>query len=240
MSGLTLKTSSARQGLMQLDPRTFLFLILLTNLTIFLTPSILGEILLIVSITILALLCGVYGFTLKIGIVYVLFLMLDYAVMAYLENTWLVYVAIGCRYMRKVFPTGLLGGMLILTVRVSELMASLTKMHLPKAVVIPLTVLLRYFPSIGEDRQAIKKAMAMRGLSGNFFMHPARSIECLYVPLMMSASRRADELSCAAVTRGIEKPGVRTTMADIHLRMLDLVVALMFSGIAIFCIGGLL
>lgn len=238
MRVLALKTSSARQGLIQLDPRTFLFLILLTNVTIFLTPSIYGELLLIVSITILALLCGVYSFSLKLGIIYTLFLMLDYAVMAYFENTWLVYVALGVRYMRKVFPTGLLGGMLILTVRVSELMASLTKMYLPKAVIIPLTVLLRYFPSIGEDRRAIKKAMAMRGLTGNFFAHPVRSIECLYVPLMMSASRRADELSCAAVTRGIEKPGTRTTMADIRFRMWDLVVALIFSGISAFCIGG--
>lgn len=32
------------------------------------------------------------------------------------------------------------------------------------------------------------------------------TIECIYVPLMMAASKAADELSIASITRGIENP----------------------------------
>ena len=39
-----------------------------------------------------------------------------------------------------------------------------------------------------------------------------RTIDCIYVPLLMSASRAADELSMAAVARGIENPVARTAV----------------------------
>ena len=37
-----------------------------------------------------------------------------------------------------------------------------------------------------------------------FLSHPGMTVECIYVPLMMTASKAADELSIASVTRGIE------------------------------------
>ena len=118
-------------------------------------------------------------------------------------------------------------------------MLSLRKIHIPKSITIPFTVLLRYFPSIGEDRKAIKKAMAVRGLNGSFLKHPVKSIECLYVPIMMSAARRADELSSAAVTRGIENPKERTTLIDVRLHRADFVIMLLGIGVLFFCIGRL-
>jgi energy-coupling factor transport system permease protein len=117
-------------------------------------------------------------------------------------------------------------------------MASLTKMHTPKSILIPLTVFIRYFPSIGEDRRAIKKAMVMRGLLNGFWKHPKMTIECLYVPLLMSASMRADELSTAAVTRGIENPKPRTSLKDVRFRLWDLVCFIIGTVVVILCVGG--
>ena len=65
------------------------------------------------------------------------------------------------------------------------------------------------FPPIQEDWRFIKDAMRMRDVSPSpkgLLTHPAMTVECIYVPLMMAASKAADELSIASITRGIENP----------------------------------
>lgn len=87
-------------------------------------------------------------------------------------------------------------------------MAAMNRIHMPKAMVIPMTVMLRYFPMVHEDWGHIRDAMRMRDVaqpSVSLLTHQARTVECIYVPMMMSALKVADELSAAAVTRGLEK-----------------------------------
>ncbi len=113
-------------------------------------------------------------------------------------------------------------------------MAAMNRIRMPKSVVIPLTVMLRYFPMVGEDWRHIKDAMRMRDVSpslGGLLTHPGRTVECIYVPLMMSASQIADELSAAAVTRGIENPGPRTCLQRIRFGFADAACALSFAGL---------
>lgn len=238
MSGFSLKTDHTRIGLISLDARTLLFMIALSNICVFMTPNVKSEAVLMASLSLIGLLCGIKGFVLKIDVFYFILLAADLLIMMRWGDTAIMFVAIGCRYTRKIMPTAILGGVLILTIRVGELMASLTRLKLPKSIIVPITVLLRYFPSMKEDRIAIKKAMAIRGLSGNFLRHPVLSIECLYVPLLISASRRADELSCAAVTRGIENPKVRTTVNEVGFHLVDAVTVLFTAGVMAFCIYG--
>lgn len=233
------KTDNKQKGLIKLDARTLLFLILISNLAIFFMPEVYGEIVMMILILLLAILCGAVRTSLKIGIAYFVILISDYFITNAFSDSWLIYVVIGMRYMRKVLPCTILGGVLISTIRVGELMLSLRKIHIPKSITIPFTVLLRYFPSIGEDRNAIKKAMAVRGLNGSFLKHPFKSIENIYVPIMMSAARRADELSSAAVTRGIENPKERTTLIDVRLHCVDYVSMVLGVFVVLFCLGGL-
>lgn len=239
MNLFKLNTSKKKKGIIKLDPRTLLFLLLICNLAVFFMPSVFGEIILMTMTFVLAMFCGTYGFSVKLGIAYLVLLLADYIITICMGNTFMIYIALGLRYTRKVFPCAMLGGVLITTTRVGEILASLTKMHVPKTVTIPLTVLLRYFPSIGEDRRSIKKAMSMRGLNGGFFKHPARTIECLYVPLLMSASRRAEELSSAAVTRGIENPKQRTSVEDVRFHVADFISFFISTCIVALCIWGI-
>ncbi|MDD3139354.1 MAG: energy-coupling factor transporter transmembrane component T [Lachnospiraceae bacterium] len=239
MSILNIKVDSSRKGFAKLDTRTILILIIFSNMVIFFCNDFLYEVILMALIWFLCMCCGEYRFSSKMCICYAGFVLLDILLCRYFGNTWLIYIAVGIRFIRRVLPTGTLGSLLIQTIRVSEIMESLSRMKLPKSVTIPLTVLLRYFPSIGEDHRAIKKAMSMRGLQGGFFRHPVQSIECMYVPMMMAASRRADELSCAAVTRGIENPKQRTTLVEIGFKKQDilcLVIGLVYTVYSI--LGG--
>ena len=77
----------------------------------------------------------------------------------------------------------------------------------------------------------------MRGVNASlagFLRRPGMTVECLYVPLMMSASNVADELSMASVARGIENPAQRTCYTHIEFRASDgLLVA---AGVAGLCV----
>ena len=56
---------------------------------------------------------------------------------------------------------------------------------------------------------------------GGFLSHPGMTVECIYVPLLMMASKAADELSIASVTRGIENPNHRTCLVQIKCGIAD-------------------
>ena len=74
MSALALKTNNEKQGFNKLDSRTFLYLLVVGNLAVFMMTSVIGEILLMGMIILLALLCGARDFSLKLGIAYLVLL----------------------------------------------------------------------------------------------------------------------------------------------------------------------
>jgi energy-coupling factor transport system permease protein len=136
----------------------------------------------------------------------------------------------------KVFPCGMLGGVILSTTKVNEFMSAMNKAHVSKRIVIPLAVMLRYIPTIREDWRYIKDAMRLRDVSPSLkglLTNPGMTAECVYVPLMMTASKAADELSIASVTRGIENPNPRTCLVQIKIRFGDALAVLCFSALFI-------
>ena len=72
-----------------------------------------------------------------------------------------------------------------------------------------------------------------------FIRQPVMTVECIYVPLLTAASKTADELSIAAVTRGIENPEPRTCLVRIQFRLADFIIASVFLlyAVAEFMLG---
>lgn len=131
----------------------------------------------------------------------------------------------------KVYPCGLLSGIVLSTTKISEFLSAMNRVHAPKKLVIPLAVMLRYVPTIQEDWHFIKDAMKMRDVSPSLrgvIRNPGMTVDCIYVPLMMAASKAADELSIASVTRGIENPKPRTCLVQIKFGVADILVLLCF------------
>ena len=227
------QVSGQARGLIRVDPRTKLLLLLAGNLAVFFAPAMWYEILLAVAILLFGMLCGVYRFSMKMAAVYFAVLLLQLFSSSYLHGTLQVMLVSFVMFIRKIFPCAMLGGILVSTTRVNEFMAAMNRIHMPKTVVIPLTIMLRYFPTVGEDWRYIRDAMKMRDVSPSLrglLLHPGRTVECIYVPLMMSASKIADELSAAAVTRGIENPKPRTCLQQIRFHFADAVCAFSFVG----------
>lgn len=57
--------------------------------------------------------------------------------------------------------------------------------------------------------------MRLRNISG------LEKVEATLVPLMISATNTAEELSAAAVTRGIENPAKKTSLIQLKMQLFD-------------------
>jgi energy-coupling factor transport system permease protein len=196
-------------------------------------PSLQYELVLVCLIAVFSLLSGqvVHAFLgiLFYGLIYAVTLL---SITKMTGTTQAVFAAF-FGLVNKVYPCGLMAGLMIKTTKTGEFMAAFYKIHMPDRFVIPFAVMMRYLPVVKEDWHYIKDAMRMRGISPsikNICLRPMVVAECLYVPLMMAASNTADELSIAAITRGIENPNPRTSLTEIKFLLRDLIAVFVFTG----------
>ena len=107
-------------------------------------------------------------------------------------------------------------------------------MRVPEAVVIPCVVVIRFFPTIAEDYRQIRNAMALRGIaSGGWGLvrHPAQSLEYILIPLLMNATNVAQDLSVAALTKGLGREGRMTVVDWLVMIVVTLPLALDIAGV---------
>ncbi len=227
----------------RLDPRTKLFLILLCVLSSMLAPSLIYQLVLVAMIAIAGVFLGKWKYAIKAVCFYAFICILTIWITAELTGTLRTMFIAFLGLFHKVYACGMLAGIVLTTTKVSEFLSAMNRVHAPKKLVIPLAVMLRYIPTIQEDWHYIKDAMRMRDISpsfAGFLKHPLMTVECIYVPLMMAASKAADELSVASVTRGIENPAPRTCLVQIRCGFADWVIMAVAVAYLIFelCVQG--
>ena len=208
--------ASSRRGLW-LDPRTKILLLLFCILSAMMAPSLFYELGLVVLIGLLGVCFGKWKYAWKGVLFYALIVLLTLWIMDTMTGTWRTMFIAFLGLFHKVYPCGMLSGIVLSTTK----------------LVIPLAVMLRYVPTIQEDWRFIKDAMRMRDVSPSpkgLLTHPAMTVECIYVPLMMAASKAADELFIASITRGIENPKPRTCLVQIHIGPADLLAGVCFAA----------
>ena len=216
-----------------LDPRTKLFLILLCVLSSMSAPSLAYQFGLVALIALLAAGFGKWDYAVKGVIAYALICFFTAWIMQEMTGTLRTMFVAFLGLLHKVYACGMLAGVVLTTTKVSEFLSAMNRLHAPKKLVIPLAVMLRYLPTVGEDWRYIKDAMRMRDVFPSvrgFLTAPGMTVECIYVPFMMAASKAADELSIAAVTRGIENPKPRTCLVQIRPGITDAAAVLLFLG----------
>ncbi len=126
-----------------------------------------------------------------------------------------------CAVMTRFAPGIMMGRFLLATTSVSEFVTAMKKMHLPDQVIIPMSVIFRFFPTIAEEYGSINDAMRMRGiLMGR--RSPIDVFEYRLVPLIISTVKIGDELSAAALTRGLSSPDKRTNYCKIGIKAQDI------------------
>ena len=218
---------------LHLDPRTKLFLILLCVLSAAFAPNLYFQFALVTLIGLLAAFSGKWQYALRGMIAYALICVFTVWCMGMLVGTWQTMLIAFLGLVHKVYACGMLAGLVISTTKVGEFLSAMARLHIPKKLTIPIAVMLRYLPTIREDWYYIKDAMRLRDVSptlAGFLKAPAMTINCIYVPLLTAASKAADELSIASVTRGIENPKPRTCLVKIQMRSADFLAIVLFTA----------
>ena len=127
---------------------------------------------------------------------------------------------------RRMLPCLLTGTLLVKKCSVHEFVAALRKMHLPQNLITAMAVTVRYFHAISEEVRHIKDAMKLQRISAG------RKIECYLVPIMLSATKTAEELSAAATVRGIDNPKKKTCAVEISFSFTD-IFCMLFTAIGV-------
>lgn len=219
--------------LLYLDPRTKLFLVLLCVLSAMFAPNLYFQFALVAVIGLLAALCGKWQYALRGILAYALICAFTVWCMGVMTGTWRTMFVAFLGLIHKVYACGMLAGLVISTTKVGEFLSAMARLHIPKKLTIPIAVMLRYLPTIQEDWHYIKDAMRLRDVSPTlwgFLKAPALTVNCIYVPLLTAASKAADELSIASVTRGIENPKPRTCLINIRMQAADFLVLVLFAA----------
>lgn len=119
-------------------------------------------------------------------------------------------------------PTLALAYFVFATTTVSEFMAAMGRMRIPDWIVIPMSVLFRFFPTLGQEARAINAAMRMRNITP--ISRGASYAENCLVPLMSCAVSIGEDLSAAALARGLGAPWPRTNTGSVGFALVDVVV----------------
>ncbi|UTR13752.1 energy-coupling factor transporter transmembrane protein EcfT [Salipaludibacillus sp. LMS25] len=207
------------------DPRTKLVLLIYANVIMFLHVPLLP---LMVSILFFTSLYVVSGKGLK-GLIYLAIFLIASFVEFVLVDVITVPVlptilSVLSVAVRRFLPCVMAGYFAFSTTKASEWIVTLKTLLVPHNVIIPVTVMLRFFPSVMKDYQNIRKAMAFRGIATSIwglFSKPIQAIEHIFVPLLMNATTTADDLAAASLTRGISYPGQHTSYTTISVKAHD-------------------
>ncbi len=222
---------------LQFDPRTKIALMVICIFCASFAPNIFFRFALVLFIGLFGILCGRFRQALKGIAAYALICIITISCFQTATGTLRTMLVAFLGLLHRVYACGMLAGIVIETTKVGEFLSAMTKLHCPQKISIPLAVMLRYLPTVKEDWLFIKDAMRQRDVSPTlwgFLKAPALTVNCIYVPLLTAASKAADELSAASVTRGIENPKPRTCLCEIKMRTVDyaavLLLALFFAA----------
>ena len=205
------------------DLRTKFMLILVVNLFLLLSHSVIFELVLIFGCLLLITIDGQAKSAFHFLIVFLIMLGIDQLCTPYINGFFFTLVSFITVALRKFLPCFILGKWILTKTEVSEFVAVMWKLRLPQTAIIPLSVVFRYFPTIKEEWASIRAAMKMRGIHV--------SLEHIMVPLLMSAVNVSEELSAAALCRGLDSPEPHTSLVQVRFR---------FSDVLVWCITGAL
>lgn len=223
-----------RSGVLDLDPRTIMGVLLAASVVAFMSKSLTVELGLVLGVALLQALTGHVRMALAFAGGYAVLWAVLNLVFPHVGGVAATMFTISFTFSRKIYLCLMVGALLVSDSSVHRLGAALAKLRLPQTVLVPLTVTLRYFPTLKEEASHIGDAMALREI-------PLRNrAECFAVPLVMSAAQTAEELARAATCRGIENPAPSTDTERLTMRASDWTV-LGLSALAValtFLFGG--
>ena len=198
------------------DPRAGLWVLIAANIIAFSDHSLWVELILISLLLALMMGHGRFTMAVKWAAGYCALLVFQQVVLPASPMIIATSFTIFATYTRRMFPCLMTGALMLTCTPLRYLIVGLRQMHIPQKLIVAVSVTLRYFPAIREEFGYIRDAMKLRDIRG------FARLECMVMPLMVSATETSEELSAAAVTRGIENPARKTSAVSLRLSLMDL------------------
>ena len=85
--------------------------------------------------------------------------------------------------------------------------------------------MMRFFPTLAEEYRSIRDAMKMRGVQFGGGK-ATKMVTYRLIPLLFSSISIGDELSAAAITRGLGAPVKRPNVCEIGFHMHDFLITM--------------
>lgn len=136
-------------------------------------------------------------------------------------TNFLVLILAGtfCRFL----PGFIIAYFVVTTTTVSEFMAGMERMHMPSKITIPLSVVFRFAPTVLEEAASISDAMKMRGIRFGG-KKSSKILEYRLIPMITCSVKIGEELSAAALTRGLGAPLKRTNICEMGFHFPDVII----------------
>lgn len=141
----------------------------------------------------------------------------------------------------RFFPVFMFGYYIIKSTKPNEFISAMNLWHIPEAFIIPISVVFRFVPTLAEENKSISNAMRMREIrfgTKKFLKNPSMILEYRLVPLMMSVAKIGEELSAAALSRGLGGLKKRTCMVELRFGIWDAGMAILIGVLVIWTIMG--
>ncbi len=223
---------------MKLDVRTYILLTVLSATWATMNSEIVIELCIMAGLVFLQLLSKKGSFMPKLLISYAILCGIQFILFPVVPDVVEMLLSLPVVNIRSFFPVVMSIVLLYKNTRVSEMTASFTRMGISRKVTVPVAVAIRYIPTLKEEWLHIRDAMRMRSVTRgikNPFVRLAKKLECYLVPFFVSSLKSSDELSAAAVTRGIENPSKPTCRNYKPMGFKDYAVIFIALSITVYC-----
>ena len=139
----------------------------------------------------------------RFAVTYAVLFALELTVLPLLTGTWNFILGAAVGIYTHMLPGFIMGYYLVSTTTVSEFVAAMERMYVPQKIVIPMSVVFRFFPTVKEEYAAIRDAMKMRGITT--LRSPMKMLEYRVVPLMMSIAKSEKNFLRRLSREGLER-----------------------------------
>ena len=207
----------------RLDPRTSLILILAVSTPTF-TASAWYTLAISAAVPLsMYVLSGRAWMAAKLAVVYALAIVTDVLIVDSIHGIVAVIVVMFSGVICRMMPVIMVASYVMSSTTVSEFVAAAERMRVPRQIIIPFSVMFRFMPTIREETASISDAMRMRGITlGRTRGGPVALLEYRLIPMIISTVKIGEELSAAALTRGLGAPSKRTNICKIGFGAADL------------------
>lgn len=218
----------------KLDPRTKLFIMILISSAEFLY----SDIAVMVAIAFIPFVLLLTNKQIKTAVIYIVLFfvalcakesqnIIQYNMTVNIIVVFLVGVVL------RLFPAFAMGEYIINTTKASEFISAMSRLHISKKILIPVSVVFRFIPTMKEEFQSINDAMRMREIHFGSIKNPLMLVEYRLVPLMISVVKIGDDLSAAALCKGLDSPNKRSCFTEIKFSINDMLATIIIAVVLI-------